>query len=561
MPRPAPTRHVDEQKGRHRRTGLSTKPSRFPSFADQARHPPHTNVSHRKKSLEQALNGTLATNIALAVLAAATGVIAARILGPDGEGELTAIQTWPLLLGTLSMLGLDSAVVYFIARQPDKGMQFTTTATVIGLLSSMVVGGAAWFALPYPLSAQRAQIVSTARIFLLVGVIFAMVGIPHGSLRGAHTFTAWNLFRIAPGLAWLSILLGFWAFGHPNAIPMSEWYLGGILACGLPFLIVVNRKLKGTLQARLPASAGHAPVRYPVGSHLIASDHQPQIRPDTDNCVPPGSGTWVLHRGSSMEWRCRAGAVSHRIGSVPARICRSGPRARGLPAGQSPARGHPGSGRNISSVHAARAGRPATGLRRPLRPVDSFCPPAGTRRSDPRLGWCGRGGAARTRAPNHCLDSRDSSGWGDGRDIAAAAARLWNLWCCHCIPPGLLDSCYCHGNCDQPVNPPRGVSSSSYLGGLSQNHSSHAPSHCYPSYATKVCELAETLRVTVLSAYPFHMVDQARQLHRAGVLERMITAVPRSRVGLPGELVSTRLAVECTPVGRAASDVMRPIHC
>jgi starch synthase len=53
--------------------------------------------------------------------------------------------------------------------------------------------------------------------------------------------------------------------------------------------------------------------------------------------------------------------------------------------------------------------------------------------------------------------------------------------------------------------------------------------------------LSEDLRATVLSAYPFHMVDQARQLHQAGVLERMVTAVPRSRVGLPSELVSTRL--------------------
>ena len=51
----------------------------------------------------------------------------------------------------------------------------------------------------------------------------------------------------------------------------------------------------------------------------------------------------------------------------------------------------------------------------------------------------------------------------------------------------------------------------------------------------------ENLKVTVLSAYPFHMVDQARQLYRAGVLERMVTAVPRSRVGLPREMVSTRL--------------------
>ena len=51
------------------------------------------------------------------------------------------------------------------------------------------------------------------------------------------------------------------------------------------------------------------------------------------------------------------------------------------------------------------------------------------------------------------------------------------------------------------------------------------------------------LKITVLSPYPFHMVDQARQLYRAGVLERMVTAVPRSRAGLPRDMVSTRLRV------------------
>lgn len=233
-------------KGRHRRSSPSAKPGRIRLTYRPA--DARITVSHRKASRGQALRGTVVTNIALAVLAVATGIIAARILGPDGEGELTAIQTWPLLLGTLSMLGLDSAMVYFITQQPDKARQFTTTATVTGLLSSIVVGGAAWFALPYLLSAQRPQIVAAARVFLLVGVIFALVGIPHGSLRGAHSFTSWNLFRIAPGLAWLFILVGSWALGHPNAIPISELYLGGILVCGLPFLIVVNRRLKGAFR-------------------------------------------------------------------------------------------------------------------------------------------------------------------------------------------------------------------------------------------------------------------------------------------------------------------------
>jgi O-antigen/teichoic acid export membrane protein len=146
------------------------------------------------------------------------------------------------------MLGLDSALVYFIARHPERGRQFTSTAVLIGLLSSLAVGTVAWFALPFVLRAQQAQVVSAARVFLVIGGIYALVGIPHGSLRGARSFTAWNLFRVAPVLAWLGMLLAFWFFGHPNAIPLSRWYLVGTLGCGLPFLVVVNRKLQGPLR-------------------------------------------------------------------------------------------------------------------------------------------------------------------------------------------------------------------------------------------------------------------------------------------------------------------------
>jgi O-antigen/teichoic acid export membrane protein len=194
------------------------------------------------------LRSTFATNIALAVLAAATGVFCARLLHPTGEGELAAIQTWPFLLGTLAMLGLDSALVYFIARQPERGRQLTSTAVLIGLLSSLAVGAVAWFALPFALRAQPPQVISAARVFLLIGGIYAVVGIPHGSLRGAKSFTAWNLFRIAPGLAWLCMLITSWLLGHPNAIPLSRWYLGGSLLCGLPFLVIANRKLQGPLK-------------------------------------------------------------------------------------------------------------------------------------------------------------------------------------------------------------------------------------------------------------------------------------------------------------------------
>jgi O-antigen/teichoic acid export membrane protein len=205
-------------------------------------------VTRPRRAPDLAVRSTFTTNVALAFLAAATGILSARLLHPAGEGELAAIQTWPLLLGTLGMLGLDSALVYFIARQPERARQFTTTAVLIGLLSALAVGTVAWFALPLALHAQPPQVLSAARVFLLIAVIYAVVGIPHGSLRASYSFTAWNLFRIAPGLAWLCILLAFWLLGRPNAIPLSRWYLVGCLACGLPFLIVVNRKLQGPLK-------------------------------------------------------------------------------------------------------------------------------------------------------------------------------------------------------------------------------------------------------------------------------------------------------------------------
>lgn len=195
-----------------------------------------------------ALRSTFTTNVALAVLAAVTGVLCARLLHPAGEGELAAIQTWPLLLGTLAMLGLDSALVYFIARQPEKARQFTSTAILIGLASFLIIGAVAWFVLPLVLSAQRPQVVSAARIFLLIGGIYAVVGIPNGSLRASRSFTVWNMCRVAPGLTWLCILLISWFLGRSSAIPLSQLYLIGTFVCGLPFLIFVNRSLQGPLK-------------------------------------------------------------------------------------------------------------------------------------------------------------------------------------------------------------------------------------------------------------------------------------------------------------------------
>src|SRR5713101_4590346 len=58
---------------------------------------------------------TAGTNGLSAVLGITTGMLAARLLGPQGRGELAAIQTWPSFIATLAMLGLPEALVYYSA--------------------------------------------------------------------------------------------------------------------------------------------------------------------------------------------------------------------------------------------------------------------------------------------------------------------------------------------------------------------------------------------------------------------------------------------------------------
>jgi O-antigen/teichoic acid export membrane protein len=195
-----------------------------------------------------AIGMTFAANAMTLVIGVGTGVLAARLLGPVGEGQLAAIQTWPILLGSLAMLGLPEALVYFISREPARGRQLSSTAVLMGLVASVTVGGIAWVVMPMLLSSQDHAVIDAARVFLLIGVIFAFVGIPHGSLRGARQFRAWNVLRIAPGLAWLAILCVAWAMGRASAVPLSRWFLVGVAAVGLPVLVVAGRRLRGTVR-------------------------------------------------------------------------------------------------------------------------------------------------------------------------------------------------------------------------------------------------------------------------------------------------------------------------
>jgi len=263
---------------------------------------------------DRALRTTLGANGTLALLAVATGLLAAHILGPGGEGQLAAIQTWPLLLADAAMLGLPAALTFAVARRPEQAKQYVATAVVMALLSLLVVGAAAWFLLPILLAAQTPGVVAAARVFLLIGVVYAVVGIPHGSLRGAGRFGAWNLYRVAPGMAWLGILIGAAVAGGLGAVELSRWFLVGLAVTGLPFLLVVRRRLQGSARPQLALAPGL--LRFGLPSVLTTVPQTLNLRLDQLLIIallpPHDLGYYVV----AVAWSGASAPVLSAVGAV-----------------------------------------------------------------------------------------------------------------------------------------------------------------------------------------------------------------------------------------------------
>src|SRR5262245_31154486 len=76
---------------------------------------------------------SLLTAIATQFLNVMTGVVAARVLGPEDRGELALVILLPAIVVVAGMLGVDRAVVFFSAQKEDDRAGLTSSIFFLGL--------------------------------------------------------------------------------------------------------------------------------------------------------------------------------------------------------------------------------------------------------------------------------------------------------------------------------------------------------------------------------------------------------------------------------------------
>ncbi|MEL6943626.1 MAG: oligosaccharide flippase family protein, partial [Bacteroidota bacterium] len=124
-------------------------------------------VSFAEKFIKSDVGLNIRFNIAILAISLVSSIIIARILGPEGRGELASAMLWATFIGYFSMLGVESAIVVKISEKHEDADRVLGSAFLLGSIQSVLGIVVGLVITNHLLSAQSQEVVRYAMIFLL----------------------------------------------------------------------------------------------------------------------------------------------------------------------------------------------------------------------------------------------------------------------------------------------------------------------------------------------------------------------------------------------------------
>lgn len=163
-------------------------------------------AAQRRPGLVRSLVATVASNAGILAINVCTGVLVARLLGPDRRGEVAVLLTFAQILGWLGALGINEGLTYVAATRPERLPRLTSTALALGVVLATV--GLAFAELLLPLLlADQPHLVHTGRVFALSIYLSVLGSFLLGVLTGDHDFVTVNALRVLQPATYLALLV------------------------------------------------------------------------------------------------------------------------------------------------------------------------------------------------------------------------------------------------------------------------------------------------------------------------------------------------------------------
>jgi len=138
---------------------------------------------------------TVVINNLLLGLNFGTGIITARLLGPEGRGVLAAMQMWPPFLAYTFTLGLPSALLYNLRRHPERGSQLFLVALLLGTLMGLLATLVGVLFIPHWLTEYSQEVVRSAQWLMITAPAVLLATMCTAALQAQEEFTLYNAAR------------------------------------------------------------------------------------------------------------------------------------------------------------------------------------------------------------------------------------------------------------------------------------------------------------------------------------------------------------------------------
>ena len=151
---------------------------------------------------------TVMVNALILALNFGTGIITARLLGPDGRGAQAAMQMWPRIMAYALMLGLPTALLYNLRRYPERGSQLFSAGLLVGIGMGLLATLAGIVIIPYWLTEYSPETVRSAQWFMVFCMPILVISAFTSVLRARQEFAVFNAVRcLIPMLTLLALAL------------------------------------------------------------------------------------------------------------------------------------------------------------------------------------------------------------------------------------------------------------------------------------------------------------------------------------------------------------------
>ena len=174
-------------------------------------------------------------------LGAVTGLMAARLLGAAGRGELAALTIWPMALISLAAMGINQAIVFHTGKRSFTFSEVWTGSTIIGVAQSALVLAVGLVLIPIALRRYPPQVTTLSLVSLGACPLIILSGYPANLLQGKMELLSFNLIMIAAPLAYALGLALLAVLHRPNLNAVVAARIGGyVLACAVGYWLLLN---------------------------------------------------------------------------------------------------------------------------------------------------------------------------------------------------------------------------------------------------------------------------------------------------------------------------------